>query len=77
MTWHDLSANWSAVLERLRARFPRLDPAALGEPPRDSRVLTAHLAQAHDLTLEEAREELQDFMSVEDLARQSSDLRAG
>ena len=77
MTWHHLSANWDAIVHRLQSRFPNLDRDSIAEPPRDSRALMAHLAEAHDLTLFEARQELQDFLDIETLARQASDLRAG
>ncbi len=76
MTWHDLSANWSALQERLRQRFPNLDMTLFRTPPRDRAALTRELAAAHELTLIEAQRELEDFMSAEDLARQAMDVRA-
>ncbi|MCT4556114.1 MAG: hypothetical protein N4A53_15640 [Pelagimonas sp.] len=77
MSWHHLSANWSALRGRLEQRFPHMDKSRLDQPPRDSAALTRHLAEVHDLTLGEAREELEHFFSIADLARQAPDLRAG
>ena len=77
MPWHHLSANWAALSGRLLQRFPHIDQARLSEAPRDSSALTRHLAESHDLTLGEAREELEHFLSIADLARQAPDLRAG
>ena len=77
MNWHHVTANWIAIRDRLARRFPHADPKTLAHPPRDKGWLARHLAEAHDLTIFEAREELEDFLSVEDLARQVMDLRAG
>ncbi len=76
MTWHLLSANWSHLKTRLSTRFPHLDFKAFTEPPRDRRALVQHLAETHHLTFFEAYEELEDFLNVEDLARQVMDFRA-
>ncbi|WGW02895.1 hypothetical protein [Tropicibacter oceani] len=71
------TTNWSGFLDRLRHRFPHVDPDLLADPVQDPAELTRHLAQQHDLTLLEASEELRDFLGLEDLARQACELRAG
>ena len=77
MTWAEMTSNWGSIITRLQNRFPHIDHAALQTPPQDTRHLTRHLAERHDLTLLEADEELRDWMFVEGLARQAFDLRAG
>lgn len=73
MTWHHLSANWHAIREQLITRFPNIDPDHVTDAPRDRQALTRHIAETHDITVFEAHEELQDFLSVLDLARQVLD----
>lgn len=72
MDWHELSANWEHLVSRLQRRFPRLDRTSLSEPPRDSRELTHHIAEMHELTVTEARDALQDFLEIEGLARRAT-----
>ncbi len=74
MNWHELSANWDNMVSRLEGHFPRIDRNRLVDQPRDSRALTRHIADAHELTVEEAREALQDFIEIEGLARRASEL---
>ena len=76
MNWHDLSANWTALQDSFRQRFPNLDMSLFRSPPRDRAALTRELAAAHELTLLEAHQELEEFMTAEDLARQAMDVRA-
>ncbi|SNS58270.1 hypothetical protein [Antarctobacter heliothermus] len=74
MNWHELSANWDNTVGKLQTWFPALDRSRLADPPRDSRALTRHIADMHELTVEEARDALQDFMHREDLARRATEL---
>jgi hypothetical protein len=74
MDWHELSANWDTMVTRLQTRFPRIDRSRLSDPPRDSRALTNHLADVHELSVEEARAALDDFMRLQALARRAPEL---
>ena len=74
MTWTDITANWHTTVQRLEARFPRLNRDALSQPPECISSLTRHLADTHDLTALEAREELADWLFVESLARRASEM---
>ncbi|MBY6115716.1 hypothetical protein KUW12_14635 [Antarctobacter heliothermus] len=74
MDWHELSANWDNMFGKLKRRFPAIDRSSLSEAPRDCRVLTQHIADMHELTPNEARDALQDFLHLEDLARRASEL---
>ncbi|TNF63694.1 MAG: hypothetical protein EP307_04645 [Rhodobacteraceae bacterium] len=76
MTWSDLTGNWGAWFARIKTRFPNLDDGAMPFLKQDRDRFEAYLAQTHDLTLEEAREEFEDFLYVESLAREAMDLRA-
>ena len=75
MTWDDMIANWKSTVARLESRFPRINRVALTTPPDTMSGLTRHLADTHDLTALEAREELADWLFVESLERQVSDQR--
>ena len=70
MVWQTLSANWGTLAEKLRRRYPALEPSAIG-PDTDAQVLVRQLADAHELTLHEAREELEHFLTLEALARRA------
>jgi len=74
MSWHEFSANWTQMIDRLKERFPEMRPGDFSAPPRDSRALTQHLAETHDLTLFEAKEELHDFLYVEGLSRAAHEM---
>jgi hypothetical protein len=74
MTWTDITENWTTALARLEARFPLLNRDALNQPPEDLHGLSQHLAATHDLTPLEATEELADWLFVETLARQASEM---
>lgn len=78
MTWTDLTSNWDAALRQLAQRFPHMDTDAVADAPAGPDALAAHVAQTHDLTRLEAREELHDWMFVAGLARQAgADMRLG
>lgn len=55
---------------RIKARFPNVDETVLARPGIDRCRLEAHLAEAHNLTLTEAREEFADFLFVEELSQE-------
>ena len=74
--WPDFSSNWSATLDKLRVRVPLVDVEGMLSRPRALEDLTAHIAETHDLTDGEAREELTDWMLIQSLARKAPDIRA-
>lgn len=76
MTWSDLTQNWSDWIARFQDRFPNLDAAAMPFAKTNRERFEAYLADTHDLTLTEAREELDDFLFIEQLAREAFDYRA-
>ena len=76
MTWSDLIKNWSLSFSRIQERCPNLDDSAMPFVKSDRARFEAYLADRHDLTLSEAREELDDFLYVEALAREAFDYRA-
>lgn len=76
MTWSDVTQNWADVFSRIKGRFPNLDDGAMPFAKTDRSRFEAYLADTHDLTLTEAREELDDVLYVETLAREAFDIRA-
>ncbi|MGJ8605232.1 MAG: hypothetical protein ACSHXH_13995 [Marivita sp.] len=74
MNWTDITKNWHAALARLEARFPLLNKDTLAHPPESLTNLSEHLAITHDLTALEATEELADWLLIESLARQASEM---
>lgn len=76
MNWTDLTSNIAKHLNRLKARFPNIDETEMYEFT-DKTLIVDHVAARHDLTPVEAREEIDDWLFVESLARQASELRAG
>ena len=76
MTWSDLTTNWSDLRARIMNRFPNLDDGAIPFAKTNRERFEAYIADTHDLTLSEAREELNDFLFVEQLAREAFDYRA-
>lgn len=76
MTWSDVTQNWADVFNRLKNRFPNLDDGAMPFAKTDRERFEAYLAHTHDMTVSEAREELNDVLFVETLAREAFDIRA-
>ncbi|WP_425100499.1 hypothetical protein [Tropicibacter sp. S64] len=64
-------------LARLQRRFPLVDESKLARLVEDHGGLSRHLAERHDLTVLEAREELQDFLGLERLSAQVRDASCG
>ena len=75
MTWSDLTRNWGDWFKRMQTRFPHLDDSAMPFLKQDRGRFEAYLAQTHDLTIDEAREELEDFLFVEAMQLELDDLR--
>jgi hypothetical protein len=55
---------------RFKLRFPNIDVAVVAAHGMDRCGIEAHLAETHNLTLNEAREELADFLYIEELSRE-------
>ncbi|WP_037372325.1 hypothetical protein [Salipiger mucosus] len=73
MTWTALTRTWPQTLERLQRRFPHLDRGALAQRT-DKEVVTAHIAERHDLTQSEAREALDDWLMFQSLETRQEQL---
>ncbi len=73
MTWTNATDDWAAWFGRLKSRFPYLDDCAVPFAKRDRARFEAYLAETHNLTLTEAREEIDDFLFIESLIREAGD----
>jgi len=76
MTWSDVTQNRSEWFVRLKHRFPNIDDGAMPFAKVNRERFEAYIADRHDITLSEAREELHDFLFVEQLAREAFDYRS-
>lgn len=72
MRWAEIASDWCMWSERIHHRFPHLDSEQMNLLYRDRKSFEAHLAATHNLSLIEAREEIDDFLYVETLARELS-----
>ncbi len=70
MTWSDLTRNWSYWFARLKAEFPGLEDSAMPFLKQDRTRFELYLAERQQISIERAREELEDFLYFESL-RQS------
>jgi hypothetical protein len=68
MHWSVVTERWDTIRAQLGQRFPDLAPDALHMPPPSREALERILAASHDLTLFEAREELEDLLQLESMA---------
>ncbi|NRB18599.1 MAG: hypothetical protein HRU33_13790 [Rhodobacteraceae bacterium] len=57
----------AASLPRIQNRFPYLHPKLVPSLLHDREAFIEHLAKTHQLTLTEAREEVEDFLFIEGL----------
>ncbi|MCA0872892.1 hypothetical protein LCL97_18835 [Seohaeicola saemankumensis] len=73
MDWSDLTQNWGAAFARMKLRFPHLDDGSMPFLKLDRDRFEAHLADTHQMTLDEARQEFEDFLYIETLAREVGD----
>jgi len=62
MTWETLISNWTAAQQMARHRFRWLEEDALRFVQNDIAKFAEHLAATHDLTLAEAREEVENWL---------------
>lgn len=61
------SLPWDRIYPRAKQRFPHLKSDKVPSLERDRDGFVAYLAQTHNLTLREAREEVDDFLFTESL----------
>ena len=71
MTWTDLTRDWADSYDRIKSRFPMLEDGDMPFLKLDRARFEAHLAERHDMTLNEAREEFEDFLFIEQLTREA------
>ena len=69
MNWSELTQDWAHWFARIKSRFPNLDDSSMAFVKLDRSRFEMYLADTHHITLEEAREELADFLYIETLAR--------
>ncbi|WP_298847942.1 hypothetical protein [uncultured Ruegeria sp.] len=72
MNWTDLTRDWSVAYERAKRRFPNLRDQDMMRVLKDRKRFEAYLAERHQLTINEAHEEVEDFLYTEGLNREFS-----
>ncbi|WP_227362656.1 hypothetical protein [Sedimentitalea arenosa] len=73
MIWTDLTQDWAYWYRALQERFPNLEESAMPFAKIDRSRFEAYLAQRHNLSLTEAHEEVEDFLYVQGLMRDSEE----
>lgn len=68
MEWSEVNRNWTDWSARIQKRFPLLDCAEMERTRHDRRAFEAYLARTHNLSLNEAHEEIDDLLFLESLA---------
>lgn len=63
MPWTHVLACWPYLLKQLGRDFPYLEHAALERFRGDRAKMEVYLAETHDLTLTEARDALEDWLT--------------
>lgn len=63
MKWNDLTQNWAANYAALQIEFPRLEPCAMPFLKADQDRFESYLAATHDMTLKEAQDALDAYLS--------------
>lgn len=71
LNWADLTQDWGTSYARAKRRFPNLRKQDMAPVPKDRQQFEAYLAERHHLTVNEAREELDDFLFTEALNREA------
>lgn len=70
LSWTDLTQDWDAMYSRAKRRFPNLRDQDKSQLCKDRKGFEAYLAERHHLTVNEAHEELEDFLFTEGLNRE-------
>lgn len=73
MTWTDLTHNWETSYPRIKSRFPKVEESLAAASVLDRTRFVAYLADRHQISLEEAHQEFEDFLFVERLNRELSE----
>lgn len=68
MQWSDITKDWAIWSPLMKARFPYLETRTMNRVRHDRKTFEAYLARSHNLSLNEAREEIEDFLYIETLA---------
>lgn len=64
MFWDQLIKSWQLNLSMIRSRFPHAGEDALHALHESHQKFADLMAQTHDLTLSEAREEVEDWLHL-------------
>ncbi|WP_298934882.1 hypothetical protein [uncultured Ruegeria sp.] len=70
LNWTDITKDWGATYERAKRRFPNLRDQDMMRVCKDRKRFEAYLAERHHLTVNEAHEEVEDFLFTERLNRE-------
>ncbi|TMV08628.1 hypothetical protein FGK63_05770 [Ruegeria sediminis] len=70
LNWSDLTQDWASSYARAKTRFPNLRDRDMAYVKQDRKRFEAYLAERHHLTVNEAREEVEDFLFTESLNRE-------
>lgn len=62
MEWNSVANDWDSAARRLDKRFPGLDCKSLDRAPARLECLAEMVAEQQDLSLFEAREEVEDVL---------------
>ena len=70
LNWTDLTQDWDSLYARAKRRFPNLRDQDKMHVIKDRHGFEVYLAERHHLTVNEAHEELEDFLFTEALNRE-------
>lgn len=70
MNWAELTQDWGETYARAKRRFPNLRDKDMSRVSKDRKRFEAYLAERHHLTINEAHEEVEDFLFTEGLTRE-------
>lgn len=70
MNWSDAADDWPAWSRRIRDRFPQLEPGQIARARYDREACEAYIARRQNISLIEAREEIEDLLYIETLAHE-------
>ena len=65
MNWQTVAQNWPAFVESIEQRWPQTDETDLLDIDGDRRRFTSYLSKVHDLTRNEANEEIETWLMGE------------
>ncbi len=71
MSWTSMTDDRSDWFDRLKTRFPYLDDSAAPVARQGRDRFETYLTETHNLTLTEAKEEIDDFLYLEFLIREA------